>query len=521
MLKSSNLDLSIDRYAITVAYSLFLQNKHKEQGVFEVFYRKPCTSEFPFVVFAGTHFVLSYLQHLKFTDSDIEYLKKDLPDIKDQSFFDYLQSFSAASLAISSIPEGNFVYGNVPLLRFCGDTALLLVFESPMLAILNLCSSASTAAFLLQYHARGKPIVEMGLRRAYGIEAGYICSAYGAMSGFKSTSNVVIGKDFGLPTVGTMSHSFILSFDGNKENFNDVNIHPQLLDRLKMTKDQFFEAVWARRIKYGFQDANIDELKAYLSYISAFPANFVALVDTYNTHSSGIKNFALCATLLRDAGYEKLGIRIDSGDLIQESLLLRSFLKTFDTANGYDLAKVTNIIASNDVNVEFLKILAKSSNEIDIIGIGTNFTTFKDIKPIGFVYKLSQLDGHPRFKIASGLDKATLPFDKDVYRVITDDDKLFLLARVKDSGLKAGPYEGFVLDPKSGTYEKIVINIASIERLLEPVTWPNGKLDTGAYSQNFKACLEHYQKRSKYAEGIVYAPEIIQPLLEALKKFKD
>lgn len=237
------------------------------------------------------------------------------------------------------------------------------------------------------------------------------------IGGFDSTSNVLAGKILGVPVAGTHAHSFVQSFTKLEEasevsvQFNGETVY--LLPHVLKYRNDILGGDWIR--------TNDSELAAFITYAGAFPNSFVALVDTYDTLHSGIRNFILVALVLDDLGFAPRGIRLDSGDLSYLSLeASKMFRELAVTLNRPFLRKVI-ISASNDIDEEVLYALNKQGHAISLFGIGTNLVTCENQPALGCVYKLVEINGAPRMKVSQSIEKVLIPGRKEAFRLYGED----------------------------------------------------------------------------------------------------
>ena len=254
--------------------------------------------------------------------------------------------------------------------------------------------------------------VEFGLRRAQGPNGAIVASKYSYMGGFIGTSNVYASFLTGCPCLGTVAHSFIMSYE-KEDDCKD--------SRMLDGKDLLLEAM-RYRTELGWTSTNMGELYAYVSFATSYPKAFSALVDSYSTMNSGIKNYILVALVLKDLGYDSTGIRLDSGDLSQLSKDCRKIMTETSNKYGYDFSKHM-IVASNDINETSLKALKDNGHEIDVFGIGTNLVTCQAQPALGMVYKVVEFQGTPRMKFSEEVEKITIPGSKSVVRIYDEADK--------------------------------------------------------------------------------------------------
>lgn len=364
----NHLGLYTDFYELTMAQGYFFCGKKNEQASFDYFFR---TNPFAggFTVFAGLDDFLEMLSVFNYSNSDIQYLKKQ--GFKPE-FLDYLKKFRFSG-NIRSVKEGEIVFPNEPLLRTEGNIIECQLIESLLLNILNFESLIATKAYRIKMVAGKKMFSDFGLRRAQGFGSLHASRA-ACIGGAVSTSNVMAGKIFGIPVSGTQAHSWIQSFD--------------------------------------------DELDAFRAYSNVHPENTILLVDTYDTLKSGVPNAIKTAKEMEIKGQKLIGIRLDSGDL---AYLSKKARKMLDDA-GLDYVK---IIASNQLNEHVVKSLIKEQDAaIDAFGIGTEMITGKNDSALDGVYKLVEINGSPKMKFSENIEKTTLPGKKQLSRFF-DENGMF------------------------------------------------------------------------------------------------
>jgi nicotinate phosphoribosyltransferase len=403
--------LLTDFYQITMSYTYWKAKRHEENAVFDMFFRKnPFNGEF--TIFAGLEEVIRFVQSYKITQAQVDYLKSVLPGL-DNEFWDYFSKLDCSSVKIYAIAEGTVVFPRLPLLRIEGPLVITQLLESTILNACNYASLIATNAARFRLAVGKTPtLLEFGLRRAQGPDGAMSASRYSYMGGFDGTSNVLAGMTFGINVMGTHAHSLVSAFTG----FNDLNT-PLLAKKGSTETINLVERALAYREKLGYTLASNGELIAFISYAQAFPDSFLALVDTYDTLSSGVPNYICVALSLIEVGYTPRGIRLDSGDLAYLSIASRDLMKQADAVAGTNLHQVSKIVASNDLNEAVLHSLEDQAHSIDIFGIGTNLVTCQAQPALGMVYKLVEIDGTPRIKLSQDIAKVTIPAAKEVYRL--------------------------------------------------------------------------------------------------------
>ncbi|MCX6743718.1 MAG: nicotinate phosphoribosyltransferase [Candidatus Parcubacteria bacterium] len=406
-----------DLYQLTMAYAYWKSGRHNDPAVFDLFFRK-CPFKGEFAICAGLEEVLKFVQNFKFSDEDIAYLKTIMPGC-DPEFFIWLDLIDCSEVKLYAVPEGTAVFPREPLIRVEGPLAICQLLETTLLNLVNFASLMTTNAARFRLAAGDKAtLLEFGLRRAQGPDGAISAAKYAVMGGFNGTSNVLAGKLFNIPVKGTHAHAFVQSFTG-LDDLTSPNIN---------TWDgkvvNFVELVMKYRRELGWDNTNAGELIAFIAYAQAFPQGFLALVDTYNTLNSGVKNFLLVALALHECGYKALGIRLDSGDLAYLSQKSRELFKF--VANKYQIAYFINLViaASNDITVPGLLSMNQQGHEINTFGIGTHAVTCQEQPAFGGVYKLVAIKNQPRIKRSEDASKITLPGRKNAYRLYIGEERV-------------------------------------------------------------------------------------------------
>ncbi len=368
-MSSQNLTLLTDLYELTMMQGYFKHKDRNETVIFDAFYRSnPCGSGYS--IAAGLDQVIEYIKNLHFSTEDIDYLKS--LNIFDRDFLDYLRGFHFTG-DIYAIPEGTVVFPREPLVKVIAPIMEAQLIETAILNIINHQSLIATKAARVCYAAKGDGIMEFGLRRAQGPDAGLYGARAAMIAGCVGTSNVLAGRLFDVPVKGTHAHSWIMSFP--------------------------------------------DEYTAFKTYANMYPQACILLVDTYDTLKSGVPNAIRVFTEMREAGIPLsfYGIRLDSGDL---AYLSKKARKMLDAAGFTDAV----ISASNDLDEYLIESLKAQGATITSWGVGTNLITAKDNPSFGGVYKLAAIKGAdgkfiPKIKLSENSEKVTNPGDKIIYRV--------------------------------------------------------------------------------------------------------
>lgn len=363
-----DLTLLTDFYELTMMQGYYEQRQN-ETVVFDVFYRQnPCNGGY--AICAGLEQVIEYVKGLNFTYEDVDYLRS--LGIFKEDFLNYLSGFHFTG-DIYAIPEGTIIFPKEPLLKVVAPIMEAQLVETAILNIINHQSLIATKTSRVVFAANGDGVMEFGLRRAQGPDAGLYGARAAMIGGCVGTSNVLAGHLFDVPVLGTHAHSWIMSFK--------------------------------------------DEYTAFKTYAELYPNNCTLLVDTYDTLKSGVPNAIRVFQEMRDSGKKltKYGIRLDSGDL---AYLSKEARKMLDAA-GFETAVIA---ASNDLDEYLLHDLKVQGAAITSWGVGTNLITSKDCPSFGGVYKLAAIknaEGEfiPKIKLSENTEKITNPGNKTIYRI--------------------------------------------------------------------------------------------------------
>ena len=364
-----NLTLLTDLYELTMMQGYFKHKDRNETVIFDAFYRKnPADSGY--AIAAGLEQVIDLIKNLHFSKEDITYLRN--LNLFDEDFLDYLGNFKFSG-DIYAIPEGSVMFPREPMVKVIAPIMEAQLIETAILNIVNHQSLIATKASRVCFAAKGDGIMEFGLRRAQGPDAGVYGARAAMIGGCIATSNVLAGELFDVPVKGTHAHSWIMSFP--------------------------------------------DEYTAFKTYAELYPSACILLVDTYDTLKSGIPNAIRVFKEMQDAGVTLgyYGIRLDSGDL---AYLSKKARKMLDEAGFTDAV----ISASNDLDEYLIDSLKAQGAAITSWGVGTHLITAKDCPSFGGVYKLAAIMGEdgtfiPKIKLSENTEKVTNPGNKTIYRV--------------------------------------------------------------------------------------------------------
>lgn len=364
-----NLTLLTDLYELTMMNAYLESGIAYQNSVFDIFYRK--NTNLDFAVAAGLESAIDYINNLHFTEEDIAYLKG--LNLFSEKFFKEIQDFKFTG-NIYAVREGEFVFPNEPILTIKAPLFQAQLVETALLNLINHQTLIATKATKICQEAKGG-VMEFGLRRAQGPDAGIYGSRASIIGGCSSTSNVLAGQMFDIPISGTHAHSWVMSFDS--------------------------------------------ELEAFREYTRIYPDFCLLLVDTYDTLKSGVPNAIKVFDEQKAKGLKPIGIRLDSGDL---AYLSKKARKMLDEA-GHSDAK---IFASGDIDEYILSSLHQQGAKIDVWGIGTKLITSSPNPALGGVYKLACIEKngkwYPKMKFSDTEEKITNPGIKTTYRIYDKDN---------------------------------------------------------------------------------------------------
>jgi nicotinate phosphoribosyltransferase len=325
-----NIGLFTDFYELTMCASYF-DNQKFEPATFDLFIRRLPPNR-GYLLFAGLEQVLHYLQAVKFTEAHLSYLKKQGFN---QQFLDYLRNFKFTG-DVWAAPEGTVAFPCEPLIRVTAPIIEAQLVETFLLNTVNLQTMIATKAARVVNAARGKAVIEFGLRREHGIDAGMKVAQCSYIAGCQGTSNVLAGFAYGIPVFGTMAHSFVMSYE--------------------------------------------QEIDAFRAFAKTFPSNSTLLIDTYDD-MAGAEKAVVVAKELEKEGHKLSGVRLDSGDLAEISKKVRKLLD----AKGLQYVR---IFASGDLDEFKIEELRKQGAKIDAFGVGTKMGTSADKPYVDVIYKL-------------------------------------------------------------------------------------------------------------------------------------
>lgn len=362
-----NLTLLTDLYQLTMGYGFFKHGKHEETVTFDLFFRK--REMMTYSIAAGLEQAMDYLLNWHFDEEDITYLRG--LKLFDEDFLEYLKNMRFTG-DVYAVREGEPVFPGEPILTVKAPLIQAQFAETALLNIINHQTLIATKSSKICRATGGVgAVMEFGLRRAQGPDAGIYGARAAIIGGCASTSNVIAGQMFQVPVAGTMAHSWVMDYP--------------------------------------------TEYEAFRAYANAYPDSCMLLVDTYDTLRSGVPNAIKVFKELRAAGHEPKGIRLDSGDLAYLSKKARAMLDEAGFPNAL-------ICVSGDLDERLINSLLQQGARIDSWGIGTKLITSEDLPSLGGVYKLSSVIdengvAQPKIKLSDNTVKITNPGFKKLYRL--------------------------------------------------------------------------------------------------------
>lgn len=424
MTDNLNLTMLVDFYEFTMANGYFEKGFRNQIAYFDMFFRK-VPDDGGFAIMMGVEQLVQYLQNLRFEQEDIDYLRGK--KIFSEEFLDYLAKFQF-SCDVWTIPEGTPIFPQEPIVTVRGPVIEAQFIETMILLTVNHQSLIATKANRIVRAAEGRAVMEFGSRRAQGYDGAMLGARAAYIAGCCGTACTISDRDYGIPALGTMAHSWVQLFDS--------------------------------------------EYDAFKAYAEIYPENCILLVDTYNVLKSGIPNaIRVFKEVLLPKGFRPKGVRIDSGDI---AYLTKKMRRMLDDAGFCDCT----ITASNSLDEYIIRDTLMQGAKIDSFGVGERLITSRSEPVFGGVYKLAALEKNgeivPRIKISENTTKITNPGFKQVYRLYSKEsgeavaDVITLRGEEIDD---SKPYE--IFDPDHTWKRKKLTNFRA-EKLMVPL-FINGK----------------------------------------------
>ncbi len=411
-----NMTMVTDFYEVTMANGFLKKGMENSIGYFDMFFRKMPDGG-GFAIMAGLEQLIEYLKNLTFTKEDIEFLREK--EIFDEDFLEYLENFKF-ECDVWSIKEGTPIFPGEPIITVKGPILQAQFIETMCLLLINHQSLVATKANRVVRAAQGRPVMEFGTRRAHGISAAVYGARAAYIGGCVGTACAMADREFGIPALGTMAHSWVQLFDS--------------------------------------------EYEAFKAYAEVYPSNCTFLIDTYNVLKSGLPAAIKVFKELKPA---KMGVRIDSGDI---TYLTKQARKMLDEAG----LEECSIIVSNSLDEYVIRELLLQGAEIDSFGVGERLITSKSEPVFGGVYKLVAVekDGEmtPKIKLSENIEKITNPHFKEVHRLY-DNNSGKALADVLTIAGEAPPVdngEGYeIFDPDAVWKRKKLENFNAVNIMMK------------------------------------------------------
>ena len=422
--QARNLTLLMDFYEMTMAAGYFEEGYEEQIGVFDMFFRK-VPDDGGFAIAAGLAQFCEIIDNLHFTEEDIEYLRSK--NCFSEAFLDYLRHFEF-HCNIWAVEEGTPVFPMEPLVIVEGPAIEAQLIETLLLVTFNHQSLICTKTNRIVRAAKGPPVMELGSRRAQGYDGAVLGARAAYIGGVVGTACVLADRQFGIPALGTMAHSWVQMFPS--------------------------------------------EYEAFARYAKLYPDNCTLLVDTYNVLKSGVPNaIRVFNEVLAPMGIRPKGVRIDSGDIAYLSKKVRKML---DEAGYPDCG----ICASNSLDEYIVRDLLVQGAKLDSFGIGENLITSKSSPVFGGVYKLAAVRSgehyEPKIKISETAEKITIPHLKNLYRIYDNETGKAMadLMTMYDETLDAS--KGLTLFDPVQTWKKRTFTGIHLKQLNVPI-YVNGK----------------------------------------------
>ena len=368
MLDNYNLTMLTDFYEVTMANGYFQSDIRNHEAVFDMFFRR-VPDDGGFAIMAGVEQLIAYMKNLKFTDEDIDYLRSK--NSFSEEFLEYLRNFKF-TCDVWAVPEGTPIFPHEPIVTVKGPIIQAQFVETFILLTINHQTLIATKSNRIVRAAQGRPVMEFGTRRAQGASAAIDGARASYIAGCAGTACTIADRDFHVPALGTMAHSWVQTFD--------------------------------------------TEYEAFREYTRIYPDNAVLLIDTYNVLKSGLPN---AIKVFKELKPKKMGVRIDSGDI---AYLTKKCRKILDE-NGLEEC---SIVISNSLDEYLIQDLLHQGACIDMFGVGERLITARSEPVFGGVYKLAAVEdgeGHiiPKIKISENVGKITNPHFKKLYRFYGND----------------------------------------------------------------------------------------------------
>lgn len=414
-----NLSMLLDFYELTMSNGYLVNGMQDKVAVFDMFFRR-VPEKAGYAILAGLEQLVAYLNDLHFTEEDIDYLRSK--GMMDERFLDYLRHFEF-KCDVWAFREGTPIFPGEPIVVVRGPIMQAQMIETMVLLSINYQSLIATKANRIVRAAEGRPVMEFGSRRAQSYDAAILGTRAAYIGGCSSSANVLADREYGIPAVGTMAHSWVQVFDS--------------------------------------------EYEAFKSYAELYPDNCTLLVDTYNVVKSGIPNaIRVFDEVIVPKGLRPKGIRIDSGDIAYLSKKARAMLD----AAGYE---DVGIVVSNSLDEHIIRDLLVQGARVDSFGVGEKMITSMSEPVFGGVYKLVAIQEgdiyRPKIKISETVEKITTPDFKQVYRIFAKDSGKAVADYVTCFGEEIDPDAPLVLFDPNAIWKKRTVQEFEAVQMLQPI----------------------------------------------------
>ena len=457
MLKRSveNLSLLTDFYEFTMSNGYLEHDMADTIAYFDVYFRKN-PDEAAFSIAGGLETIIDYLENLHFDDQAIDYLRKK--ELFSEKFLEILKNFQF-SCDVWAVKEGSVIFPNEPIMIVRGPIIQTSLVETMLLLLFNHQSMIATKTNRIVHAARGRAIMEFGSRRAQGADAANQGAKAAYMAGAAGSANTLADINYKVPAMGTMAHSWVMTFPS--------------------------------------------EFEAFKAYAETYPTNSILLVDTYDTLRSGVPNaIKTFKEVLLPMGYRPGGIRLDSGDIAYLSKKARIML---DEA-GFPDAK---IVASNSLDERRITDLLEQGAQIDSFGVGENLITSRSHPVFGGVYKLVAIEKNgvleEKIKISENVEKITTPGFKNLYRFYDKDTNMALADLVTLHDEVIDDEKEYEIFHPLFTWKRTMLKNFRVEKLLHRI-YDQGKL---------------VYERPSMEERREYCRQQVDSLWEEYKRFEN
>lgn len=408
-----------DFYELTMGNGYFEEGLHEQIVYFDMFFRS-VPDEGGYAIMAGVEQLIQYLENLRFTEADIEFLREK--EVFSEGFLAYLAEFEFVC-DVWAIPEGTPIFPNEPIVKVRGPLLQAQMIETMVLLAINHQSLIATKANRIVRAAQGKPVIEFGSRRAQGPDGAVLGARAAYIGGVVGTACVMADQLYKVPSSGTMAHSWV----------------------------QLFKT----------------EYEAFRVYAEKYPDNCILLIDTYHVLKSGVENaIKVFDDILKPLGKRPVGIRIDSGDVAYLSKKVRARL---DEA-GYEDCK---IFVSNSLDENIISDLAIQGAKIDAYGVGERLITSKSDPVFGGVYKLVavEADGEviPKIKISANVEKITTPGAKKIFRFFRKESGKAIADLLALEGETIDISKPYTLFNPYYTWKRLTVEDYEVRELLVPI----------------------------------------------------